>query len=163
MTRSATFEGQRAQMRDIMGPLVDLSARNRKDYVVIRSIAPSGTVVPLHRHGDRETMVIVKGRFTAWLEGSWQTYGLGEIIEVAPNEPHAMRNDGPDEVSLVLVTTSRMANFLGTVSASQDSADVSLDRLAHFVRTAAVYGFRNGSIEDQAAIGIDLPDGKSNA
>ncbi|TCU13980.1 hypothetical protein [Rhizobium sullae] len=104
-------------------------------------------------------MVIVEGKFTAWLEGSWKTYG--EIIEVAPNEPHALRNDGPYEVSLVLVTTSRMANFFETVSASQDKADVSPDWLAHFVRTAAAYGFWNGSVEDQAAIGIELPGGKS--
>jgi quercetin dioxygenase-like cupin family protein len=161
MIRSAIFEGQRAKMLDIMGPLVDLSTRNGDDFVVIRSIAPSGTVVPLHSHSERETMVIVEGKFTAWLEGSWQTYGPGEIIEIASNEPHALRNDGPDEVSLVLVTTSRMANFLGTVSASQDNADVSPDRLAHFVRTAVAYGFWNGSIEDQAAIGIELPNGKS--
>ncbi|WP_143534194.1 hypothetical protein [Rhizobium sullae] len=62
MTRSATFKGQRAEMRDIMGPLVDLSARNGEDYVVIRSIVPSGTIVSLHSHSGRETMIIVPGR-----------------------------------------------------------------------------------------------------
>lgn len=102
-------------MRDIMGPLVDLSAPNNatNDYVVIRSIVPPGTTIPLHSHADRETMVVLEGKFGVWVGGAWETYDPGEIIEIRPNARHALKNESPDDVSLVLVTTSRMASFFG--------------------------------------------------
>lgn len=155
---SAIFEAQRADMRRITGPLIDLSQIDRgEDFVVIRGIAPAGSLTPLHSHADRETMVIIEGTMTAWLAGEWRSYGPGEIIEVAPGVRHALRNDGSEDVAMVLVTTGRMARFFSEISTTQADAAVTPERLAHFERTVAAYGYWTGGPEDQAAIGISLP------
>ncbi|WP_226576358.1 cupin domain-containing protein [Acuticoccus sediminis] len=158
MTSATIFAALRADMRTITGPLVDLSHTAGADgYVVIRSIAPVGVVVPLHSHGERETMVIVEGVLTAWLDGAWRRFGPGEIIEVAPDVPHALRNDGPCEVALVLVTTPRMARFFAQIATGQADAAMTPERLAHLAATAAAFGFRNAPPAEQAAIGIAPP------
>jgi len=158
MNISTTFQAQRSGMRDIFGPLLDLSsAPGDSEFAVIPSIAPAGLVVPLHSHGERETMVIVEGTLTAWLDGSWRTYGPGQIVDVAPNRPHALRNDGLDEVAMVLVTTSRMARFFQEISLPQAEAAMTSERLTHFAETAAKYGFWTASPAEQAAIGIEQP------
>lgn len=155
---STIFETLRSDMRVISGPLLDLSQVGRGEtYVVIRSVAPAGTIVPLHSHADRETMVIVEGVMHAWMDGEWRRYGPGDIIEAAPNARHALRNDGPDEVAMVLVTTPRMAGFFETISTTQADAAMTPERAEHFRRTVEAYGYWSGGPEDQAAIGIELP------
>ena len=147
-------------MRDIMGPLVALPEETHieGDYVTIPSIVPLGAVIPLHSHPDRETLVIVEGRLEAWLDGEWRSYGPGEVVEIASDAKHALRNAGPDEVSLVLVTTHRMTSFFKDISTpAADGPQISQDRLIHFLVTAHAYGYWNGGPEDQARIGLAMP------
>ncbi|MGZ2426436.1 cupin domain-containing protein [Rhizobium laguerreae] len=160
MGTSSIFAAARDGMRTISGPLLDLSLSRGKSqsYAVIRSIAPVGIVVPLHGHDEPETMVVVEGVLEAWLDGAWNRYKKGEVIDIASNVPHALRNSGHEEVALVLVTTPRMARFFDEISVSQAQADVTPERLAHIAKIAAAYGFWSASPEQQAAIGIVLPE-----
>ncbi|MBB5711842.1 cupin domain-containing protein [Sphingomonas xinjiangensis] len=148
----------REAMLDIFGPMVNLPDSDAdQEYVVIRSIVPPGVVVPLHSHGDRETIVVTGGRLEAWLRGSWAAYETGEIIEIPSNEKHALRNGSASEAHLVLVTTPRMGQFFRDISAPV-GADVSAERLGRFFALAEAYGYWNGDADEQAAVGIAMPD-----
>ena len=160
MRQSSIFASHLDAFRDVLGPLVALSpVADEGGFAVLRAVIPSGAVVPLHSHADRESFLVIEGEVEIWLDEDWRTYGAGELIEVVPDAPHAIRNFAPDEASLVLVTTARMARFLGEVSAGRDEPDVTPERIEHFHRTSAAYGYWNGSPEHQAAIGLILPAG----
>ncbi|SFD51782.1 Cupin domain-containing protein [Bosea sp. CRIB-10] len=142
MITTKIFDAQCHAMQTISGPLLELASQaGGADFAVIRSIAPPGIVVPLHSHAERETMVIIDGMFSAWLDGAWADYGPGEIIDVPPNVPHALRNNAEEEVALVLVSTRRMAQFFTEVSVPPADAAMTPARLAHFSDVVAAYGF----------------------
>ncbi|WJH38800.1 hypothetical protein N7E02_05530 (plasmid) [Aliirhizobium terrae] len=78
----------------------------------------------------------------------------GEIVKIQSNALHALKNEGPEEVSLVLITTATMASFLAEISVQGRDAVVSTARLAYVARTASAYGYRNGDLATQEAIGM---------
>ncbi|MDR7147782.1 hypothetical protein [Rhizobium sp. BE258] len=54
---------------DVLGPLVKaltLNATNPEDYAIILGFVTRGTVVPLHRHADRETFYVLEGEAEAY-------------------------------------------------------------------------------------------------
>lgn len=159
MKTSAIFDGLRSAMLDVMGPLVDLSSHTgESDYAVIRSILPAKTFVPLHSHPDRETILVLEGELVVWLASSWRTFGAGEIVEIRSNALHALKNEGPAEVALVLITTATMASFFAEISVPGRDAVVSTARLAQVARTASAYGYWNGDLAAQRAIGMPHQD-----
>jgi quercetin dioxygenase-like cupin family protein len=157
MSRSSVYSGERSSMRDVLGPLVALpaSSGDQTGYVTIRSIVPAGTLVPLHSHADRETIVVVDGELEVWSDGSWRTFAAGDVADIHPDVRHALRNGGTGDVSLVLVTTGRMASFFDEVALAAGSPpDMSEERLGHFLATAAAYGYWNGGPDEQGLLGL---------
>ncbi|PXB00077.1 hypothetical protein DMC47_00090 [Nostoc sp. 3335mG] len=155
---TAIFNAQRGDKRRIFGPLLNLSQLDRgAEFVVIRSIVSVDAIVPLLGHSERKTMLIVDGTMSARLDGEWRRCGPGEIIDVSPGVPHALRNYGPDEVAVVLVTSERMARFREAISTTRAVAAVTPERLAHVGRTVAASGFLTAGPEEHAAIGIQVP------
>lgn len=160
MTRPSIFAALRAGMRDVMGPLVALPAAgtSQEPFVVIPCILPPGAAVPLHSHSDRETFVIVEGALEAWLDGSWRTCLPGDLVDVVPNAPHALCNGSAADTSLLLVTTSKIAEFFLQVSVEQGAAWSVPDRVQIFLETAAAFGYWSGTPAEQAAIGCNAPE-----
>jgi quercetin dioxygenase-like cupin family protein len=152
----------RAQgMLDVMGPLIEFVTPPAGDdgYCVLRAIVPENTIVPVHSHPDRETMVILDGQLEGLLAGTWRRYGPGETMDIAADAPHAFRNTSGRAVRLLLVTTGRMGRFFSEIGRDAETlvpGPPSPDRLGHFVATAARYGYWLGAEQDNAAVGLSL-------
>jgi quercetin dioxygenase-like cupin family protein len=145
-------------MRDIMGPMIlsDANPSEEKDFSVIRSLMPSGTLVPVHSHADREVCVVVEGVLSVWLDGAWHEVHPGDCIGIPPDARHSLFNGCGREIAMMLITTPLMRRFFDAVSvpAAEVSGPPDAERIGKFVTLALQHGFWLGSPEDQARIGM---------
>ncbi len=77
------------------------SACNWIDLVIV----PPGADIGEHAHGtgDEETYVIIEGRGHMRVDGESMAVGPGDVIINRPGGTHALINDGPAEMKLVVV------------------------------------------------------------
>ncbi|WP_246585044.1 hypothetical protein [[Mycobacterium] fortunisiensis] len=57
----------------------------------------------------------------------------------------------------LIITTPRIGRFFREVGRPAGSPPMTAQELAHFVDTAHRYGYRLGTPDDNAAVGIELP------
>jgi len=59
---------------------------------------------PIHVHPNAiETYEVLEGKFDAYKDGAWKTYGVGEKIIIEKGVPHTLRNSS-DKITRVLNT-----------------------------------------------------------
>lgn len=154
----SVFEHLRREMRDIMGPMLvfDPQVTQEKDFSVIRSLMPSGTLVPIHSHADREACVVVEGVLSVWLDGTWRQVHPGDCIDIPPHARHSLYNGCGREIAMMVITTPLMRRFFEAVSipAAEVSGPPGTERIGKFVALADQHGFWLGSPEDQALLGM---------
>ena len=129
------------------------------DYCVFTAEVPTGSIVPLHSHSDRESFYILSGEMNFYDGTSWRTLKQGELVDVLSNTKHAWRNASASKAALLVVTTTRMGVFLQQVSGSNetksDTQSASTQK-EHFLKLVQKYGYWMGSTEENKAIGLSM-------
>jgi quercetin dioxygenase-like cupin family protein len=135
------------------------------DYCVMLCTLPSGVVIPMHSHADRETFYVLSGNPDLFRGDHWETLSPGDVIDAQDGIRHAWRNSSRAAASMLCITTMQMARFLRDVSVDDGSADP-LARGQRFLRLVQQHGYWLASPQENAAIGLDLnwgDDGKGQA
>jgi quercetin dioxygenase-like cupin family protein len=154
----------RSDTREIFSPQQDVRPGNRNltevtdgdgDYCVILCNLPRGVVVPMHSHADRETFYVISGNPDAFRGDHWETLSPGDVVDVQDGLKHAWRNSSGAAVSMLCVTTMRMARFLRDIAADDGSADPQA-AAKRFLKLVQDHGYWLASPEQNAAIGLDI-------
>jgi len=165
--RNASSSRQSAGTPDtyeIFSPQRDLRPGNRYltevtdgdgDYCVMLCSLPPGVVVPLHSHADRETFYVISGTPDAFRGDHWETLGPGDVFDAQDGIAHAWRNSSSTTVSMLCVTTMRMARFLRDVGVDDGAADP-LAHAERFLKLVREHGYWLANPEENAAIGLDV-------
>jgi quercetin dioxygenase-like cupin family protein len=144
----------RVETLEVLGPSVTFLTPVDGDAdapCLIRGSIPAHGFVPLHSHADPETFLVLSGEMSGLVAGEWVPVRPGDVFHVPPNAEHAWRNDTDAPAVSVLVTRARMAQFFREVGIGPSSETV--DR---FLAASERYGYWNASVEENAAIGLDL-------
>jgi quercetin dioxygenase-like cupin family protein len=148
--------------REIFSPQHDLRPSNRYltevtdddgDYCVIMCDLPPGLVVPLHSHADRETFYVLSGNPDAFRGDHWETLGPGDVFDAQNDIRHAWRNSSGKAVSMLCVTTMRLARFLRDITVDSGASDPRASA-QRFLGLVQKHGYWLASPEENAAIGL---------
>jgi quercetin dioxygenase-like cupin family protein len=145
-----------AETIEVLGPTVQfLTPPDGADAApcVMRGTIPAGGFVPLHSHADPETFIAIAGELDGLSYGEdgrheWVQVRPGDVFHVPGGARHAWRNDSGQPAVMTIVSTARMGRFF------REIAGGSPDR---FAATSERYGYWNGTPDDNARIGLDLP------
>ena len=108
------FSFRNAELREVRAHGADsaiLTARvlDRETASSLRfvdlTIVPVGGAIGLHRHDedDEELYVVIEGRARMVLDGRSLVVGPGDVVLNRPGGEHALENDGPVPVKLVVI------------------------------------------------------------
>jgi hypothetical protein len=115
---------------DLLGPAVELITPpdGPEDFCVLKGTIPPGVAVPLHSHDDAEAFFVLSGTHQALID--------------------------------LTITTPRLARFLQEMGTPLGGPrkPPSPEDLARLSELAAKYGYWNATPEQNAAVGIELPD-----
>lgn len=150
---------------DVMGPTIQFLVEDDNAPCVMRGTIPPGVVIPLHSHADPETFIQISGEVEALMqtaEGSdWARIGPGDVFHVPGNVRHAFRNVALQPAVNIVMSTPTMGRFfreVGTsVAAGAGHGPPSQEKVERFLAIARRYGYWNASAEENARVGIDLP------
>ena len=150
---------------DVLGPVVEFltSPDGQGEPCVMKGTIPPGAVVPLHSHPDSEAFFVIAGTQQVLTKSAtdvaWHEVQAGDYVYIAPGTPHAWRNDSEDPVIDLIVTTPPLGRFFQEAGKPTDGASLppSPGDLARMVAVAAKYHYWLGSVEENAAVGINLP------
>ena len=150
------------EVLDVLGPRIRfvtaLSDRDN-DYCLIAADFPTGIVVPVHSHAERETFYLLQGEMQGLWENRWTTLSAGAVFDVPGDVKHALRNVSGASASLLLVTPMRHARFLrdiGRPAALAGGGAPTPADLQRLVEASRAYGYWRGSPADNSAVGISL-------
>jgi quercetin dioxygenase-like cupin family protein len=156
---------------EIFSPQQELRPGNRyltevtdgdADYCVMLCTLPRGVVVPMHSHADRETFYVMSGNPEAFRGDHWEMLSPGDTFDAQDGIRHAWRNPSETSVSMLCVTTMRMARFLRDIAVDDGAADPQAGA-QRFLKLAQEHGYWLASGEENAAIGLDINwDGDGN-
>jgi quercetin dioxygenase-like cupin family protein len=135
--------------------LTDISD-NEGDYCVMLCTLPAGTVVPMHSHADRETFYVLSGTPTALRDNLWVELAPGDVLDVRDGLKHAWKNTSQAPVSMLCVTTMKMARFMQDISASGGDALSPEEHAQRFLNLVLTYGYWLASPEENAAVGLGV-------
>jgi quercetin dioxygenase-like cupin family protein len=134
------------------------------DPCLTRAAMPPGSFVGLHAHGHREVIYVAAGRLEVALAprgaDDWRVLEAGEAVNIAPDVPHALRNVSDATATAVMVWDRRAVQFFrdmaADVAGTPPGSQAAAARMAQQAATEARYGYRVGSAEENAAIGLRL-------
>ena len=129
----------------------------KNGYCLAHCIFPSGAVVPVHSHEDRETFYVISGELEGWDGGEWKTLRGSDVFEVPGHRRHAFRNRSGQDAVALLVTTSNMGRFFGEIMHQPTAAPPSPptpEARARIAEVAARYRYWMGSPDDNANAGL---------
>ena len=151
---------------DVLGPTIEIVGElgaGDDDLCLIRCVMPAGTVVPLHSHRDRESLLVTEGSLeilqTPGVAWGWATVDTGGFVDIPGDVPHALRNRSDASAVLILVTTMRIARFFRAISRPARSLPPGPpppELLQRFVETSQAFGYWLGTPEENAAIGLSI-------
>jgi quercetin dioxygenase-like cupin family protein len=160
-----------AHALDVFGPTVEFVRwpdDADADFCVMRGVVPPGVTVPLHSHDDAEDFYIVAGTQQVLTQGAqglgWRDAHAGDYVRVPGGIPHAHRNISNEPAIDLIVTTVRLGRFFLEVGRPLTGSlqPPTPEEIAHFVTVAANYGYILGTPEENAAVGIEVPDFTAN-
>jgi quercetin dioxygenase-like cupin family protein len=148
-----------ASIQFLVGPQPDEDAP-----CILKRTIPPGISVPIHSHDFVEVFFILSGNFEVIIgdEGMrWIEVSAGDLIEVPSNVKHAFRNRSQHPVINFVFTTSKHGRYfqeIGRPAASRESIrPPTLNEIQHFVKTTALYGYWLATPEENALVGIRVP------
>lgn len=149
---------------DAVGPTVEFVTFADDEHnriCVLRAVIPPGVTVPLHRHDDFEDFFILSGRHKVLMPGDdgleWRDVKAGDYVRIPGDAPHAHRNIFDEPAVDLVITTPKIGRFFREVGRPAGSPPMTPQELAHFVATSQRYGYRLGTPEENASVGITLP------
>lgn len=98
-----------------------------------------------------------------WSKGEngleWRDARVGEYVRVPGNAPHAWRNVSDEPAVDLIVTTARLGGFFQEVGRpiTDTLAPPTPDEVANFLAMSEKYGYLDGTPEENAAVGIEMP------
>jgi quercetin dioxygenase-like cupin family protein len=128
---------------------------DEQQYCVILCTLPRGVVVPLHSHADRETFYVIAGNPDFFWGDHWQTLSSGAVVDAQNGIRHAWKNSCEVTVSMLCITTMRMARFLRD-AAVDGSVPVSSAENRRFLRLVREHGYWLANPEENADIGLHV-------
>ncbi|MDT5279852.1 MAG: hypothetical protein QOJ20_1047, partial [Mycobacterium sp.] len=111
-----------------------------------------------------EDFFIISGTQQVLVQGDngleWRDAHAGDYVRIPGHIPHALRNVTDEPVVDLIITTARMGRFFQEVGRPVDGslAPPTPAELAHFVDAAVSFGYILGSREENAAVGITVPE-----
>ncbi|AWT54458.1 cupin domain-containing protein [Mycolicibacterium smegmatis] len=149
---------------DAAGPTVEFvtfSDDEHNQICVLRAVLPPGVTVPLHSHNDFEDFYILSGQHQVLIDGDdglqWHDVRAGDYVRVPGDALHAHRNISDEPAVDLVITTPQIGRFFREIGRPAGPPPMTPAELAHFVATAQRYGYRLGTPEENAAVGITLP------
>jgi mannose-6-phosphate isomerase-like protein (cupin superfamily) len=132
---------------------------------ILKRTIPPGVSVLMHSHDVIEVFFVLSGNFEVLIGGGgkmrWIEVSAGNLIEVPSNAKHAFRNRSQHPVINLVFTTSKHGRYfqeIGRPAASRESIrPPTLNEIQHFVKTAERYGYWLATPEENASVGIRLP------
>jgi mannose-6-phosphate isomerase-like protein (cupin superfamily) len=152
VSKSVVYSAQSKHVRPSNCYLTSLSLP-LDDYCLLIGEVPTGAIVPLHSHSDRETFYVLSGEMNFYDGVSWQVLKQGEFVDVLSNTRHAWRNASGSSASLLVVTTVRMGVFLKQISAAAGTQTAGTET-DQFFKLVQDHGYWLGGPEDNEAIGL---------
>lgn len=157
-------EGTGLPALDVFGPQVEfltMTEDESNQVCVMRGVIPPGVTVPLHRHDDFEDFFILSRGHQVLVEDGgkleWRDAHAGDYIRIPGAVPHAHRNISDQPAVDLIITTPRMGQFFKEIGRPVPAPPPTPDDLTRFVEAAIRYGYRLGTQEENAAVGIELP------
>jgi quercetin dioxygenase-like cupin family protein len=129
---------------------------NEGDYCVMLCTLPAGAVVPMHSHADRETFYVLSGTPSALRDNLWVELGPGDVLDVRDGLKHGWKNTSQAPVSMLCVTTMKMARFLQDISTSGGDALSPEEHAQRFLNLVVTNGYWLASPEENAAVGLGV-------
>jgi uncharacterized cupin superfamily protein len=130
----------------------------------MRGVIPPGVAVPLHSHDATEVFFVLSGTKQVLTLGSgpaeWVDVGAGDYVHVPRGTHHAHRNVSGEPLIELVITTARLGNWFEEVGTPDTGTrrPPAPDVLAHFLAVSRKFGYWLGSPEENAAVGIRLPE-----
>ena len=152
---------------DILGPTVEFltsPAAAHHDFCVMRGMIPPGVAVPLHSHDATEVFFVLSGTKQVLTLGSgpaeWVDVRAGDYVYVPRGVRHAHRNVSAEPLVELVITTARLGNWFEEVGTPATGAGrpPAAEVLDHFLAVSRKYGYWLGSPDDNAAVGLRLPE-----
>jgi len=159
--------GTSTTVLDVLGPTVEFltsPAAAQGDFCVMRGVIPAGVVVPLHSHDATEVFFVLSGTKQVLTLGSgpaqWIDVRAGDYVHVPRGTRHAHRNVSGEPLIELVITTARLGNWFDEVGVPETGAPrpPAPEVLDRFLATSRKYGYWLGSPEDNAAVGLALPE-----
>ena len=152
---------------DILGPTVEFltsPAAANHDLCVMRGVMPPGVAVPLHSHDATEVFFVLSGTKQVLTLGSgpaeWVDVRAGDYVHVRQGVRHAHRNISAEPLVELVITTARLGHWFEEVGTPATGARrlPAAEVLDHFLAVSRKYGYWLGSPDDNAAVGLRLPE-----
>ena len=160
-------EGTSRIVLDVLGPTVEFltsPAAAHDDFCVMRGVIPPGVAVPLHSHDATEVFFVLSGTKQVLTLGSepaeWVDVRAGDYVHVPRGTRHAHRNVSGEPLIELVITTARLGSWFEEVGTPDTGArrPPTPDVLANFLAVSRKFGYWLGSPEENAAVGIRLPE-----
>jgi uncharacterized RmlC-like cupin family protein len=161
---TSVADGTGSPALDVFGPRVEFLTTTddgTNDICVMRAVIPAGVTVPLHRHDDFEDFLILSGGHQVLIDYNgrlqWSDAHAGDYVRIPGATLHAHRNLSDRPAVDLIITTARMGRFFREIGRPTDAPPPTAHEVANFVATAQRYGYRLGTAEENAAVGITMP------
>src|ERR1700735_60469 len=130
----------------------------------MRGTVPSRGVIPLHTPADPEIVYVLNGSLEVFqAEGpsaGWQTVNAAEVVSIAGNVRHAVRNTSPSPLTSIIVTKQELYSFFRELARPFDPnrppAPPTPEEMQQLFSVAEKYEYWLASRDENAAIGISL-------
>ena len=160
-------EGTSRIALDVLGPTVEFltsPAAAHDEFCVMRGMIPPGVAVPLHGHDATEVFFVLSGTKQVLTLGSgpaeWVDVRAGDYVHVPRGTRHAHRNVSDEPLIELVVTTARLGKWFEEVGTPDTGArrPPAPEDLERFLAVSGKFGYWLGSPEENAAVGIRLPE-----
>ena len=149
-----------ASIQFLVGPQPDEAAP-----CILKRTIPPGVSVLMHSHDVVEVFSVLSGNFEILIGDAgkmrWIEVSAGNLIEIPSNAKHAFRNRSQHSAINLVFTTSKHGRYfqeIGKPAASGESIrPPTSSEIQHFVKTAERYGYWLATPEENASVGIRLP------
>jgi quercetin dioxygenase-like cupin family protein len=152
---------------DVLGPTVEFltpPAAAHDDFCVMRGVIPPGVAVPLHSHDATEVFFVLSGTKQVLTLDSgpaeWVDVRAGDYVHVPRGTRHAHRNVSDEPLIELVITTARLGKWFEQAGApaTDGRRPPTHDVLERFLAVSRKFGYWLGTPEENAAVGIRLPE-----
>ena len=161
--KAGTSRGAEQQTFVVLGVLLQFLSTPEQinDQIsVMRGVVPSGVVIPLHSHADPEIFYVLNGSLEVFQSEGWQTVVADEVVSIAGNAKHALRNTSTSPTTVVTVSKQRLYSFFRELARPCDSnsppGSPTPEEMQQLFSAAEEYKYWLASPDENAAIGISL-------